>query len=125
MPFARQKFRAHLKAHQTVISNERWFRKGPPFLGKPFTVKKMVQRHATVIKNLSRAGRRATRAGNDELADAYHQLRAKLKKCRPRWRCGSSPAPSVQGRSSGPRLKPDSTPPPASQRPRGNKHLVL
>jgi hypothetical protein len=35
-------------------------------------VKKTVQRHAAVIKILSRAGKRAARAGNDELADAYH-----------------------------------------------------
>ena len=76
MPFFRPKFRAHVKAHKTVISNERWFRKGPPFLGKPFTVKKIVNRHATLIKILSRAGKRAARAGNNELADAYHRLRA-------------------------------------------------
>ena len=42
MPFIRPKFRAHVKAHKTVLSNERWFRKGEPFLGKPFTVKKTV-----------------------------------------------------------------------------------
>ena len=58
-----------------MISNERWFRKGPPFLGKPFTVKQIVNRHATLIKILSRAGKRAARAGNNELADAYHRLR--------------------------------------------------
>ena len=58
MTFARPKFRAHLKAHKTVISNERWFRKGEPFLGKSFTVKKTVKRHAALIKILSRAGKR-------------------------------------------------------------------
>ena len=71
MTFKRPKFRAHVKAHKTVTANERWFRKGPPFLGKPFTVKKTVERHAAVIKILSRAGKRAARAGNDETADAY------------------------------------------------------
>ena len=65
MPINRPKFR---KAHKTVIAHERWFRKGSPFLGKPFTVKKTVERHATVIKILSRARKRAARAGNDELA---------------------------------------------------------
>ena len=93
MPFFRSKFRAHVKAHKTVISNERWFQKGPPFLGKPFTVKKTVRRHAAVIKILSRAGKRAARAGNDELADAYRRLQAKLTPCRPRRRCGSSACP--------------------------------
>jgi hypothetical protein len=64
MPFFRPKYRAHQKAHRTVIAQERWFRKGPPFLGKPFTVKKTVRRHAAVIKILSRASKRAARAGN-------------------------------------------------------------
>ena len=93
MPFFRSKFRAHPKAHKTVISNERWFHKGPPFLGKPFTVKKTVRRHAAVIKILSRAGKRAARAGNEQIADAFCRLRAKLKACRPRHRCGSSACP--------------------------------
>jgi hypothetical protein len=93
MTFKRPKYRAHVKAHKTVISNERWFCKGPPFLGKPFTVKKTVQRHATLIKILSRAGKRAARAGNDELADAHHRLQTKLTRCRPRRRCGSAACP--------------------------------
>ena len=93
MPFKRPKFRAHVKAHKTVIAHERWFRKGEPFLGKPFTVKKTVQRHAAVINILSRAGKRTARAGNDQLADAYHRLQAKLTPCRPGRRCGSSACP--------------------------------
>jgi hypothetical protein len=93
MTFRRPKFRAHQKAHQTVIAHERWFRKGEPLLGRAFTVRKSVQRHATLIKILSRAGKRAARAGNDELADAYRRLRAKLTPCRPRHRCGSSACP--------------------------------
>ena len=90
---SRPEFRAHVKAHKTVIGNERWFRKGQPFLGKPFTVKKTVNRHATVIKILSRAAKRAGKAANDELADAYHRLQFKLRKCRPDRRCGSSACP--------------------------------
>src|ERR1700722_3777577 len=93
MPFIRPKFRAHKKAHQTVTCNERWFRKGEPFLGKPFTVKKAVRRHATLINILSRAGKRADSAGNKETADAYRRLRTKITACRPRWRCGSSACP--------------------------------
>jgi hypothetical protein len=93
MQFIGPKFRAHVQAHKTVIAHERWFRKGQPFLGKPFTVKKTVNRHATVIKILSRAGKRATRAGNDELAHAYRRLQAKLTPCRPGRRCGSSACP--------------------------------
>jgi hypothetical protein len=93
MPFKRPKFRAHVKAHRAVTANERWFRKGPPFLGKQFTVKKTVERHATVVKILSRAGKRAARAGNDELADAYRRLQAELTPCRPRRRCGSAACP--------------------------------
>ena len=57
-------------------------------LGNPFTVTKSVQRHATLINILSRAGKRAARAGNDELAGAYHRLQAKLTHCG-RWRSGA------------------------------------
>jgi hypothetical protein len=93
MPFKRPKYRAHAKAHKTVIGHERWFRKGRHFLGKQFTVKKTLQRHATLIKILSRAGKRAARAGNDETAGAYRRLQAKLTPCRPHRRCGSSACP--------------------------------
>ena len=82
-----------MRAHKTVIANERWFRKGEPILGRAFTVKKTVQRHAALINILSRARKRAARAGNDELADAYSRLQTKLKACRPRRRCGSSACP--------------------------------
>ena len=81
-----------MKAHRTVIGNERWFQKGAPFLGKPFSVKKTVQRHATLIKSVP-GRKRAARAGNDEFADAYRRLRAKLTACRPHRRCGSSACP--------------------------------
>ena len=93
MPFIQRKFRAHVKAHKTVISSERWFRKGQPFLGKPFTVKKTVNRHATVIKVLLRAAKREAKKGDSELAAAYHQLHDTITKCRPGRRCGSSACP--------------------------------
>jgi hypothetical protein len=76
-----------------VISNERWFRKGQPFLGKPFTVKRTVKRHATVIKILLRAAKREAKKGDSELAAAYDQLHDTIKRCRPRRRCGSSACP--------------------------------
>ena len=82
-----------MRAHKTVIANERWFRKGEPILGRAFTVKKTVQRHAALINILSRARKRAARAGNDETADAYRRLQTKLTACRPRRRCGSSACP--------------------------------
>ncbi len=90
---SRPKFRAHVKAQQTVITHERWFRKGQPFLGKPFTVKRTVQRHAAVVKILARAAKRAAKSANQGLATAYHQLQARLKRCRPHRRCGSSACP--------------------------------
>lgn len=65
----RSKFRARAKAHKTVIGNERWFR---------FTVKKTVNRHAAVIKILSRAAKRAATAGDDVIESASERLAAKL-----------------------------------------------
>jgi hypothetical protein len=93
MPINRPKFRAHVEAHKTVINDERWFRKGEPFLGKPFTVKKTVQRYGTIIEILSRATKRAAKAGNHEIANGYRRLQAKLAKCRPHRRCGSLACP--------------------------------
>jgi hypothetical protein len=78
MFFARPKFRAHQKAHQAVVANERWFRKGQPFLGKPFSVKKAVKRHATLINILTRAAKRENKATNDKTATAYNRLAAAM-----------------------------------------------
>jgi len=114
-----------VKAHKTVIGNERWFRKGSPFLGKPFTVKKAVERYATVVKILSRAGKRAARAGNDELADAYRHLRAKLKKCRPRRRCGSSACPKCARAFQRAKVAAEETIIADLANARADKHLVL
>ena len=125
MTFMRPKFRAHEKAHKTVIAHERWFRKGEPFLGKPFTVKKTVQRHAAVIKILSRAGKRAARAGNDELADAYRRLQAKLTPCRPRRRCGSSACPKCARAFQRAKVEAEQTIIADLTKARANKHLVF
>ena len=93
MTFSHPKFRAHVKAHNTVVANERWFRKGPPFLGKAFTVKKTVKRHAEISKILARAAKREAKNNNSELTASYHQLFNRIEKCRPRRRCGSSACP--------------------------------
>ena len=125
MPFKRPKFRAHVKVHQTVIASERWFRKGQPFLGKPFTVKKAVQRHAAVIKILSRAGKRAARATNNEIADAYRRLQAKLTRCRPRRRCGSAACPKCARAFQRAKVAAEETIIADLSRARPNKYLVF
>ena len=125
MTFARPKFRAHVKAHKTVIAHERWFRKGEPLLGKPFTVKKTVERHAAVIKILSRAGKRAARAGNQQIADAYRRLRAKLKACRPRRRCGSSACPKCARAFQRAKVEAEQIVIAELTKARPNKHLVF
>ena len=125
MPFNRPKFRAHVKAHKTVIGNERWFRKGPPFLGKQFTVKKTVERHATVIAILSRAAKRAGKAANTELVDAYRRLQAKLTKCRPDRRCGSSACPKCARAFQRAKVAAEETIIAELSNTRANKHLVF
>jgi hypothetical protein len=124
MTFRRPKFRAHVKAHLTVIGHERWFRKGEP-LGKPFTVKKTVERHAAVIKILSRAGKRAARAGNDETANAYDGLRTKLTACRPRRRCGSSACPKCARAFQRAKVEAEQTVIAALTKTRPNRQLVF
>jgi hypothetical protein len=125
MPFTRPKFRVHQKAHRIVIANERWFRKGAPFLGKLFTVKKAVQRHATLINILSRAAKRAGKAANDETADAYHRLQAKLTPCRPRRRCGSAACPKCARAFQRAKVDAEQIAITALANTRPNKHLVF
>jgi hypothetical protein len=125
MFFTRPKFRAHAKAHRTVIGNERWFRKGEPFLGKPFTVKKTVNRHGSVIKILSRAGKRAARAGNQQIADAYRRLEVKIKKCRLRRRCGSAACPKCARAFQRAKVTAEETIVTAFAATRANKYLVF
>jgi hypothetical protein len=125
MPFIRPKFRAHAKAHKTVIAQERWFQKGPPFLGKPFTVKKTVNRHATLMNILSRAAKRAARAGNQQIADAYHRLQAKLTPCRPRQRCGSSACPKCARAFQRAKVEAEQTAIADLAKTRATKHLVF
>jgi hypothetical protein len=129
MFFTRPKFRAHQKAHQkahqTVITNERWFRKGQPFLGKPFTVKKTVERHAAVIEILSRAAKRAAKAADDETARAYRRLQAKLTECRPRRRCGSAACPKCARAFQRAKVAAEETIIATLANTRPNKHLVF
>ena len=125
MTFKRPKFRAHVKAHKTVIADERWFRKGEPPLGTPFTVKKTVQRRAAVINILSRAGKRAARAGNQQIADTYRRLQAKLTPCRPRRRCGSSACPKCARAFQRAKVEAEQTVIAELKKARADKHLVF
>ena len=125
MTFKHPKFRARQKAHKTVIAHERWFRKGEPFLGQPFTVKKTLQRHAAVINILSRATKRAARAGNDQTADAYRRLQAKLTPCRPRRRCGSSACPKCARAFQRAKVDAEQMSIADLAKSRANKHLVF
>ena len=87
------RFQSHRKSHQIILANERWFKNGPPFLGKSFTAKKSIKRHRQISQILKRAAKREANTGNDKLAAAYHRLQAKIDHCRPRRRCGSSACP--------------------------------
>jgi hypothetical protein len=108
-----------------VIAHERWFRKGEPFLGKPFTWKKAMQRHATIINILARAAKRAGKAANDETADAYHRLQAKLKACRPRRRCGSAACPKCARAFQRAKVEAEQIAIADLSNARPNKHLVF
>src|ERR1700722_2229028 len=87
------KLRSHRKSHRIIIDNERWFKNGPPFLGKSFTANKAIKRHRQISQILKRAAKRKANEGNDKLADDYIRLYRILQSCRPRRRCGSSFCP--------------------------------
>jgi hypothetical protein len=87
-------FRAHRKAHEAVINTEPWYQDGPPDLGKGFTAAETAERRTHVLEILLRAAKRASNAGDDQLAKAYRQLHEKLERCRRRDRCGSQACPN-------------------------------
>ena len=125
MSFIPRKFCAHVKAHQTVIDNERWFRKDNPFLGKPFTVKKTVKRHAKIIKILARAAKREGKSGNTGLANAYQQLHSTIKECLPGRRCGSSACPKCARAFQRAKVDAEQIAIAGLAKSRPNKHLVF
>jgi len=83
----------HIRAHEAVVTNEFWYGDGPPSLGKSFTAGKTAERNTAVVSILLKAGKRAAKAGDKRLADAYFDLGDKLHSCRPRARCGSLSCP--------------------------------
>ena len=83
----------HIRAHEAVVTNEFWYGDGPPSLGKSFTAGKTAERNTAVVSILLKAGKRAAKAGDKRLADAYFDLGDKLHSCRPRARCGSLACP--------------------------------
>jgi hypothetical protein len=86
-------FRSHRKSHNAIITNEFWYGDGLPDLGESFTAKSAVKRHRQIRQILKRAAKRERNNGNHALANAYSQLRKRLKECRPGRRCGWSACP--------------------------------
>ena len=109
-----------------VVSNERWFSKGPPFLGKPFTMKKTVKRHATVIKTLSPG----SEAGGQGCQRPTRRclLPGSGLICRLAAHAGAAAhqsASNAHERSSGPRWRPRKPSSPNSTTPAPSKDLVF
>lgn len=86
-------FYRHVRAHEAVVTNEFWYGDGPPTLGKSFTAAKTDERQADVVGILLKAAKKAEKAGDKQLANAFHDLADKLHDCRPRGRCGSLACP--------------------------------
>ena len=83
----------HVHAHTEVINNEHWYGDEPPSLGRSFSAKKTAERHQEIVQILGRVAKRAAKAGEKSLAQAYDGLADKLEDCRPRRRCGSLACP--------------------------------
>ena len=81
------------QTHLTVMNNELWFGDGPPSLGKAFTAAETAKRHTLVIGLLYRAAKKAAKAKDTKLHDAYGDLADKLYHCKPKARCGSLACP--------------------------------
>jgi hypothetical protein len=87
------KFKKHAKAQSVIIRNEALYGDGDPFLGAKFTAAKAEERRQIFLDILGRAANREKRAKNKDRAEDYRELAKKLKKCRPRSRCGSLACP--------------------------------
>src|ERR1700722_17146788 len=87
------KCRNHVRAHQQIISNERWYGDQGPDVGKGFTAAKTQERSTVVNQILLRAAKRADKNDNTDLAEAYYQLSDRIEACRARNRCGSLACP--------------------------------
>jgi hypothetical protein len=87
------KFRAHVRAHEEIISNEIWYGDHAPDLGKGFTAAKTQERTSTVLEILLRAAKRAEKNDTYDLAEAYYQLSDKIEACQAGSRCGSLACP--------------------------------
>jgi hypothetical protein len=86
-------FKTHIRAHEEIINDERWYGDEAPSLGRCFTAKKTAERHQEVVQLVGRAAKRAAKAGSKKLAHAYDALADKLDPCRPKHRCGSLACP--------------------------------
>jgi hypothetical protein len=92
-PHTKSKFRAHVRAHEEIISNEIWYGDQAPRLGPGFTAAKTQERASTVLEILLRAAKRAEKNDTADLAEAYYQLSDKIESCGPHSRCGSLACP--------------------------------
>lgn len=82
----------HMQAHAAVI-HEAWYGDGPPSFGKAFTAAETAKRNTLVIGILYRAAKKAAKAKDTKLHDAYGDLADKLYACKPKARCGSLACP--------------------------------
>jgi hypothetical protein len=82
-------FQTHEKAHHEVLTTEKWFGDGKPFIGKQFTAAKARERKADIINLLYRTAEREGRTGDAGVADRLADLADKIHSCCAARRCGS------------------------------------
>jgi hypothetical protein len=87
------RFRRHVKSHGAIVQNEFWYGDDAPTLGDQFTVEETAERKNVLVKILRRVRKRVAKKRNRDLARAYNKVLKKLKRCRPRSRCGSLACP--------------------------------
>jgi hypothetical protein len=93
MPSDFRRFRAHVKGHEAVTTNEYWYGGGPPLLKSTFSAAKTAERQAKVIDLLERAANKAKTHGDRQQSRQLGKLANKLDCCRRRDRCGSQACP--------------------------------
>jgi hypothetical protein len=89
----RPTFHRHAKCHKTVIRNPFWYGDEGPPLGNSFSAAQTKRRQDKVLAILQRAAKSKKRRGLHKKSKALMKLAKKIKRCRPKRRCGSQACP--------------------------------
>jgi hypothetical protein len=121
----RPSFKSHLRTHEEILTNEKWFGDGEPVIGEQFTSAKARERKGLILRILWRAYRKHRNVGDNALARPIKALAEKLKACRPQAGCGSLACPECSRAFQRAKVAGQTIAINRMQRTRTGKHVVM